>query len=238
MRHYYKLILLMCIVCTVQQISYAQKTNYQINAYFNFSSFSEETVTTDSSAQKTTIWERSATGFGLITPAFIITKNRVRHEIELSNFGINRNKDIQSATIFGEESYPFRGTRYWDINVGIRYEFAFNLLDAESSSGLFLGTSIQPYLDYVRTLPVTSASFPIRNRQLGTRLHLIPRYTYNIGEKWLVDVNFPIEIIDAFQVRQYVDNPTLTEAQKVNGSAQTNFFDNIFRFRIGIGLKL
>jgi len=236
MKNFFKLILLIGIICTVQQISYAQKTNYQIKGYYNFLHTSYEANYGDPALSQ--VVEHASTNFGVITPAFVVAKNKVRHEIELSNFRINNNKNVVTAPVSNGGTVTVSGSNVFNIYIGIRYEFAFNLLDAKSSHGLFFGASVQPYLDYVRTVPKTNASFPIRTSYLGTRLHLIPRYTYDISKKWLIDVNFPIEITDLLEHRQYREDLAIPERLRCQRGTQTNFFDKVFQFRIGIGLKL
>jgi len=255
MRQFFKLILSIAIICVAQQITYAQntekettyqieeaatfqiekETTYQIKTYYNFvhSSF-EFGPTTE---EQPRVFEFANTDFGYITPAFTIVKKQMRHEIELSAFRVKRDRDFEGVTE-ELEGYiiPVEGSRDWRVNIGLRYEFAFNLLQEKLRHGLFVGASAEPYFDYWNFLPATSADFPTNDRVFGTRLHLIPRYTFDISRRWFVDVNFPIEMMDAFVHRSYSGNPTLSE--RVGIDTQANFFDKVFRFRIGIGLKL
>ena len=236
MKQFFKLILLISVICMAQKVSYAQKTNYQIKVYYNFLHTSSETDYGDPTLSQ--VRERASTNFGVVIPAFVVAKNKARHEIELSNFRINNSKNVVTAPASNGGTVAISGVRVLYIHMAVRYEFAFNLLDTKSLSGLFLGASVQPFIDYARSIPETSLSFPIRNRQLGARLHLIPRYTYDIGKRWFIDVNFPINMVVAGHDGQRVENPVLTTKQQCNGGFDTDFFNNIFQVRIGIGLKL
>jgi len=239
MRQFFKLMLLFGFICFAQKNIYAQETEeeivYQIKMYYNFVHSSFEYEPTAENLLR--VYESEETDFGYITPALTITKNRMKHEIELSALRVKRDEDFEGIDA-GGSIIPVEGSLDWQIDVGLRYEFMLNFLRDELRHGLFVGTSVAPYFNYWNTVPKTSASFPANTKVFGTRLHLIPRYTYDISKKWFVDVNFPIEVVDAFVHRNYWGNPILSSNERVRTDIQANFFDNVFRFRIGIGLKL
>lgn len=239
MKHFFKLMLLLGFICTAQQITYAQEIekskDYQIKMYYNFvhSSFEFEPTAED----LLRIFESEETDFGYITPALTITKNKMRYEMEISKLRVRQNSSFEGVDA-GGSVIPIEGSSDWQVNVGLRYEFAINLLCEKLGHGLFIGVSAEPYFDYWSTVPKINTSFPGNTKIFGTRLHLIPRYTYDINKRWLVDVNFPIEIVDAFIHRNYRGSPILSMDERVETDIQADFFDNVFRFRIGIGLKL
>ena len=240
MKMYFRLFLLLAVIGFTQQSGYAQQTekasSYQVKMYYNsYHSSGEFGPTID---EPLGVYEYASADFGRITPAFVITKNRIRHEMELSNFGIKRDKNFEGITDVEGVIIPVEGEHIWAVNVGLRYEFAFNLLKEELRHGLFVGASVQPYFDYLNTKPITSASFPTDTKIFGTKLHLIPRYTYDIGKKWFLDVNFPIEAMNILAYRLHTQNPILSEQDRIVSDVQGDFFAEIFQFRIGIGLKL
>lgn len=104
----------------------------------------------------------------------------------------------------------------------------------------YLGIVFRPYFDYFRVLPAGGVftGFPSTVVTAGTFGSLSPRIIYHFNERFLLDINLPINLINAYYQTVEAENPILTERQRKNRYFKTEFFQPFFQLRIGFGVKI
>jgi len=98
-----------------------------------------------------------------------------------------------------------------------------------------LHASAEPYFSHLKTTIERDDTTLSMNNIVGGRLFLIPRFMHPIGDRWFVDVNFPVEMMHIYWKRSYYER---SESESSSSHSYASFFGDLLRFRIGIGLKL
>lgn len=130
------------------------------------------------------------------------------------------------------------GSTTKNYKLHLRYEYARRLCKKESKSQFYIGISASPYTDINAYQPGNSLSYPTRNYSYGLNLGFVPRYVYNVNERWAVDVNLPYDVMDFNSTVNVVKNPAFTPAQQRHTEFNFNMFESFFRMRAGVSVKL
>lgn len=170
-----------------------------------------------------------------LTPSLSIQKPKASHEFELSRLRVGTSNRVYVTE--GDSGQDVFDSRY-DYNFGIRlkYEYGFKFLAINEKINFSLHASAEPYFNFFKT----DNNSDIQGRSgsgstIGGQLHLIPRGIYDISERWFIDVNFPIELMNIYRTKSYSRTQGYERLSRQNNF---NFFDNLLRMRVGIGLKL
>ncbi len=168
-----------------------------------------------------------------LTPSLFIQKKKASHEFELSQLGLGIGNEIDIDGYNGGEDDFERTDAYFSI--GLKYEYGMKFLNINEKFDFSLHASAEPYFNIYKSSVAPYNERHRNGRILGGRFSLIPRATYTISDRWFVDVNFPIELVDVVSAKhRYI----------VSGNDRTSirnslsFFDRTLRLRVGIGLKL
>lgn len=218
-------VLAVAVLCCLNPLSAQEEKNteYALKLYHNYF------LSVNKSEYNST--KRVYSNAGNITPSFLISKPKTFHEIELADLRFGRwRRTYETDSIGGNAD-----RRSYDFRLQLKYEYGVNLLTIKEKLRFSLSAAAEPFLVFYRD--VDNLDDRLSKRVAGgTRLFLIPRGTYSIGKRWFVDVNFPIEMMYFEAARLYRDPPL--QGENVFTNSYVNFFDNVLRFRVGIGLKL
>lgn len=234
---YLRTITLLFVAMSLQYQAFGQEeknTQYQFKVYSNFEyklSKLEDVFNSDT-------YESRSLHFGHITPSFVISKPRMSHEIGISRLHIGQNSDRKEETLSDGSVIVEEGVKRTQFYLNIRYEYALNLVKIKKKHQLSIAASAEPYIQFDKSVPRTSVSFPNKFTAFGSKLHLIPRATFSLSDRLFLDVNAPIEIMDVYRLRNYTDNPTFTESQREYTDTRSEFLDSVLRFRVGLGFNL
>lgn len=231
MKRILKMILLVptMLCCLNTLVAQEEKeTIYALKLYFNYNQSVMES-TTGSSTQP---------GYlnGNFTPSFTILKPRTFHEIELANLNIRKNKAVYERDDSIGLYSSFDKLNSHSFAFKLKYEYGVNLV-ATNEFKFSLSAAAEPYFTYLNNKIEGSRELLSERNTVGGQLYLIPRGTYDIGERWFVDINFPIEIMHIYREESRERSP-LFGRDYIRTNSSMDFFNNVFRFRVGIGLKL
>lgn len=219
MKRIFKMTLLVAVVlCCLNPLSAQEEktTEYALKLYYN----SQNTV-------------------GYFTPGFSIIKPKISHEFELSYLrgggGITNQTDETIYYDNYEHDIFAKRTNVSGFGIRLRYEYGGKLSTVNEKFNFSLHGSVEPYFSTFRRNEELDNERLYRSSVIGGRLYLVPRGTYDVGERWFVDVNFPIEIMNIGRERRYYETLSVGRLYSQN---YLGFFTDLLRFRIGIGLKL
>jgi hypothetical protein len=124
------------------------------------------------------------------------------------------------------------------FNLNIRYEYIRRIVNVKDRMEFLVAASAEPYLESLINLPKISTSFTTKGFYLGSKFYFIPRAIYQFNNKFYIDLNFPFELFNFYWFRSRIKNPTLPVNLQRNNEFHSNFFNNIFGLRLGIGIKI
>lgn len=208
-----------------------------MNSYFNRINYQQ------TSGGTTIITQNQSQNLIGLTPAIMITRESGRYtEWELSTFRISRHDHSQIATdSMGTENY-LNGAKNAGGSLSGRYEYGFNLqrlLGLEAQKVFYsLGFGAQPSFNIGTRRPYTSDEFRRASLLINTTIDLVPRIMYSGNDKWFIDVNCPISLLNGNVGRVRVDNPSLPLENQRYWTADIYFLPFNIRPRVGIGLNI
>lgn len=221
---------------------YGQEREKRIKLYSNFGWSTTEKTTSDTINMTTTLETNKDVQMGYFTPSIaFVTANGNFHELEFSRLKINSSSDKTSITYDNlGHTQTISGQKTTNILIALRYEYNFMFFKKKEEAKLrtYLGLAINPYFENSNTLPFLSNYFPTSETSLGTMLSIIPRINYNLGEKWFIDFNIPINISNIDITSTNKDNPAFLANQRTETSIDLTILPNTFLIRFGIGVKI
>lgn len=161
------------------------------------------------------------------------------HEVELTQFQINRNNNVSEVRNTSFSKYDDNsGTKSNELNFAFRYEYIINFLkNKETKFVPSLGLGASPYFSFSNRNTASSTAFRSSYLNTGLRVYLTPRVTYYFHSKFFLDLNLPICLSDTYIGRVKVENPAFTPEQQVNTTIYVESFPKLFSGRIGLGYK-
>jgi hypothetical protein len=198
--------------------------NSKVQSKYLFGTFNNENETMD---------------IGHISVSFSIEKAKSIHEIELSRIEFYRtNNSTHIYHSAGDTGQITSGQKASMFNLNIRYEYIRRIVNVKDRMEFLVAASAEPYFESFIILPKIYTSFTTKQLYLGSKFYFIPRAIYNISNKFYIDLNFPIELFNFYWVRSRIKNPTLPINLQRSNVFHSNFFNDIFRLRLGIGIKI
>lgn len=188
---------------------------------------------------------RSTSGsiFGL-SPAIKKTHTEGTYsEFELSSFRISASQisDLETKDSTGLWDL-LDGRQNYDFAASFRYEYGFNiraLLGGPTDGFSYsVGIGLQPYYTSMNESFLFTTQFRHRNINMGARFQLIPRISFGGKSKWFFDLNFPINIADAYYSVRRTDNPGQANSVRTHWQNDVRFLPLSLQARFGIGIKL
>lgn len=163
------------------------------------------------------------------------------HEIELTRFRMDRFSERTDWVIdsIGIMDPTPSGQQIKTSEFSLRYEYNI-ILDNFSSAKLTTsaGLAISPYFNRTEHIPKNSHSFATATTISGASAFLIPRLMYQFSEKFFVDLNIPIYLVDNHLSVSKVENPLFTEDQQRTSTVNSQLLPRKMSCRLGIGINL
>lgn len=161
---------------------------------------------------------------------------------EFSLVQLNYSKDDDLLMLDDPDSNifePSSGNFSREANLRLRWEYGLNI-PLNTSDKVIPGISagIDPFWNYYRNVPKTSAGFPVTFHQFGWELRLIPATVFQITPKMQLHLSLPIGIVHNRWNRTKVENPILTEDQRNQSSFESEYGVVDWQLRIGFGFGI
>lgn len=175
----------------------------------------------------------------ILTPTAAINianKRGNQHEIELTALRINKSSQKEVAVQNGT-TVILGGDEITETGIALRYEYIRTFLKKHKLQPA-LGLAASPYYMRQHYVPYVTSIYPYNQSIIGVQTFLIPRLNYYWGKRVVLDLNFPLQVMDIRATYQKTMNPTLNANQQRYGIAELIAFQNIFYARLGIGVKL
>lgn len=170
-----------------------------------------------------------------------IIKNENRfQEFSLVQFRYRKKDDI---LLLEDEVFitlePRAGSFNREVNLRLRWEYGLNVpLNNNEKIIPSISIGIDPFWNYYRSVPKTSAGFPSTFHQFGWDLRLLPATAFQISSKIQIHLSIPIGIVHNRWDRTKVDNPVLTRDQRNSSSFNADYGIVDWHLRVGLGIGL
>ncbi|NOQ70703.1 MAG: hypothetical protein GQ574_01805 [Crocinitomix sp.] len=226
------------------QNAFAQDGNSkELKLYSNFAwQSSERTVGYDTTFNQPITENYLETSLGYFSPAFSwATAKGNRHEIELSRLQINQ---IDESTFVdytdGQNPVFLSGDIKTAILIALRYEYNFRFFKKKEDMKFkpSLGLAIRPYYSKSIFQPHLSTQFPSNQSDIGALVSIIPRITYDLNERWFIDLNMPVNLAEFKLHSNTYFNPALPKNQQTVTTLEFETLPSQYLIRLGVGFRL
>jgi hypothetical protein len=216
-----------------------QQSPWVVKAYYPFESYSkydyyEEDLTTDA------IFREQLYSLGNFVLALSFTNGKIYQELALSDFGFKRSV-YQEIQIEPDHPYTLTSAKIGDetlsADMRILYEIGYNN-QSEKKLKPLISAGIEPFFTYFQIEPVLPTNFPVHSMRLGTTIYLIPRVIFELNSKLFIDLNVPFGIFKAYWNRELYLDPSLSLEGQRSHDLESDFLNNQYMIRLGVGLKL
>ena len=223
--------------------TFAQETNQnQLKLYSNFGWSSEtRTVGFDTTTNTPIVTTSKSNDLGYFTPAFAFaTAKGNYHEIEFSKLQINKTSEVTLIDPNNQFPTVIEGERKTNFLIAFRYEYNLVLFKQKEGKKITpsLGFAARPFYSNSSFQPVLANQFSSGETAAGILLSIVPRLNYNIGEKWFLDLDIPLNLAQLSIKNSRLDNPALPVNQRSVTTLDANLFPSQYLIRFGLGLKL
>ncbi len=163
-----------------------------------------------------------------------VQKNNKYTEFSISKFRLQQDESVQWRFLeVGNIIEPTSGKRNTNFETAFRYEYGtYFYLSDESKLRFGIAGGLAPYFGYNKTLPATSASFPVRYLRYGLKLEFVPSISYRCSKKGFLDFKWSPSIFDFNRHNVKTDNPILTERQRKKAYSIPSFLQTSLSFQL------
>lgn len=133
---------------------------------------------------------------------------------------------------------PAGGERITRAGLRLRYQYGVQFGGESRRLVPALALGFDPFVDYLRVEPRTSAFFPAERWQAGGVLQVLPRLRYRLAERWDLWGEAPAPIATLYWQRTVVENPVLGEAERIDSKANAEVGIEGVYVRVGLGWRL
>lgn len=217
-----------------------KERKWAVKAYVNgsFTSFDDIVITSEGGYVIDT-YSRNEIDVGKVSPAISYTKGKLLQELELTDFSINRLKDI-SITDIPQQNFTLAtsGAKQRQTRIGLRY-LASGIFRPFKSKKIRLGIggAAQSYFSRSKRIPVTSAEFITKYSNAGISIAAVPQIEYDFLKRFFINLSSPFELFDISLSSFNNGNPALTEPERKTKEANIDLFPRRYHLRMGLGLR-
>ena len=173
---------------------------------------------------------------GYFTPAFTIENRKFNmHEFELSRIVLRSTESeiINDDLTPGLEGVvPMQKTS--DVFIAMRYEYGLMIgkIKRRYTSRPYIGFAFTPFLANKKITPLESKEEETSETSFGSTFSIVPRVTFNLKNKFFLDLNVPITMAQ-IEVSQFKgdDRPHKSKTQY-------STLPGVMEFRVGLGIRL
>jgi len=224
---------------SVKKEKQTEKSKFHVKVYYNFIHTSINKDYYSPELNKLSHHDENNNNFGRVSVGFVIENEKFMHEFELSKINFDREDMNTILYDLNDSTQQLKGGQIVkSFNLNLKYEYNRKVLTFKDKLAIYIGVSAEPYITFTKIEPKISTSFDTKNLSLGAKFYMMPRAIYNLSNRIYFDLNVPIEIIDTYLYWNRIDNPTLPKnLQRISGG-NANWFNKIFQFRLGVGLRI
>lgn len=151
-------------------------------------------------------------------------------------------REMPKTQVINDSTGQVIGTTYrsrtMDLAFEMRYEYIWAFaLKPESKWRGSLGLGFSPYFSHSASAPGNSSEFGSSRTNVGFKTSLIPRFNYQINERWMLDFNLPLNFYNSYFDVQRTDNPEVPLEQREVSTFNLEAFTGGIEFRMGLGFK-
>ncbi|MES2478736.1 MAG: hypothetical protein V4561_06605 [Bacteroidota bacterium] len=161
------------------------------------------------------------------------------HEIELSNFRMNREnktfdiRDSISMTLLVDSAVAS------STDIGLRYEYVINFCKLKNHRLVpSMGIGVYGFYTKDAYMPNNTALLMQSHTEFGVKTFLIPRINYYLSSKFFLDFNIPLLIINMSTEIQKINNPSFSAEQNNSSVLKFDLAPKYWAARIGLGMKI
>jgi hypothetical protein len=204
---------------------------FGIKIYQNTDVFSVTTTDNDVSPSITSI--SSQTNFNRISIALQIkSRNKLNHQIELMIPEISKQiPDVQLP--FSYQFIKRKESKSSITTISFRYEISKSLYSFKNFR-LNLGFGLSPYYVFQERKSYSPNFFDSYLEYYGASFNTIPYITYNVTNRFGLEISFPFTIYNLQKVTQHIANPAIPIKQQTNVGLESNFSNNVYTIRFGM----
>ena len=233
----------MLLLCATSLLGQEGRKSTALKLYTNFGITTTKETLSHNIFNMTSIEENNTEiQIGHLSPSIALTlANGDFHEFELSRFIIgDKANEVYFVTFPGQSIYIISGERKTNVSIALRYEYdvVFFKNSHEAKLCTYLGFAAQPYFSNSTFTPKILRAYSTSQSNFGAMISIVPRLNYDLNERWFIDFNIPINIVDMNWVVQQVDNPTLPENLRTATTFEPSAFPTKFLFRLGVGIRI
>lgn len=178
--------------------------------------------------------------WGIKKPMFARTKYRNEGkrfvELEIGNFSLFKKDEVTIAKN-NQIATPINGETIHQIGGAIGYSQNFMFTDDDSKRHTFwLGGGVRLQSNFQQNMPKTSLTFPLKTFKNNVNLSLIPRYTYKFKIKYILDIQLPVQLLQANLDFRSEKNPQATIYQQTQWTPSGSLNVKLDEIRLGFGM--
>lgn len=162
-------------------------------------------------------------------------------EFSLVNLNISKQKNLNYLILSNQQIIePVSGTTLTQASLALRWEIGQLIGGIENQRFIpAWSVSIDPYTDFSRIIPHTSAGFPTKFLEIGSVVNVIPKVEYSITKNMSLDVSFPVPVVNVWFSYDKIENPTVPkDSQKQSKIDQCFFPLRDTQIRLGLLYKI
>lgn len=222
---------------TAQEENTKPAAKYQLKLYGLFSPYLESSnIQLPNNRQVTYINSRHS-----LSPTIalsVVNKKGDYHEVELTRASINEYDNVTYLN-YGLNSFsiPISGAIVTESKLILRYEYIHLFLKGKKFQPA-IGVGAAPYLTAYRFTPKVTSIFPLKERIIGLQTFVIPRLTYHLNKRFVLDLNVPLNISEHQFAKRTSFDPTVPSAERNTNVSSNKVLEDVAYVRLGIGIKL
>lgn len=224
------IILTLVLICSTNLFSKNVLKTVQLNWIFSDSKFNYNYPTTN--------YSNYQIGITNFVPSISLFKNNKNFtEIGIQNFVINHSNN--SVTNYGNNLIIASVSHNSNIQLKFYVEKNIRLLKKKDSWKLqpYLGFSFNPFISYLKLMPLSSNNFIVSTRNAGVDINFIPKVLYNINSNFFLNISIPLTVMNFTFYNTLIHNPTQTKSENTSSGFDFDMLFNKAFFKIGLGYK-
>lgn len=235
-----KKIALLITSCIIFSSIYSQDTPKTIRLkLYNQSSFTKQEATNTIGNIE---YKKTTELTDLISPTFAVefSNNKGRtHEIEISKLELNKKSNVNKITDSIMYVNP-SDAELISTQLYIRYEYTSSRkkINPKSKGTLCLSYGAQPYFSRVKNQYYISTIYPESYTNIGLYAYLCPRYNFEFNDRFSVDLNIPIYLVEVNHNIMKIEDPTKSNEDRKSNKSAVSLLPNNYYLRFGLVYKI
>lgn len=234
---------LLCLVVTGSQAQSTGKTSWLQTGFTAFFPIEGKNVTEIISVQndfRTTRIYTNASNIYLGIGLMKVREDSWYWTYQITGFAFQVRDDVFIEEVTGQGfPEPVAGNRVDQAAVHTRIEFG-KLFRRDQKNKVFpsLGLSLDPYYEYLRIIPKTSAGYPRKLQQLGLTFRVIPGIAFQLAPRFQLTIKAPVGLNNFELAMHRTDNPVATDKERRFNQTKNQLGWYDLQTALGINIQL